>query len=181
MEVSIKKCNVFVCGSQGVGKTYLARTQYLNNLFFGRGEDEQFIKPVTDFDQHRARYMLNIMDEDTRGAAMRQNLAKTHGFVLMYDPCDLESLRFVKEMSEQILTVRRDNVSSTILWSLWTVHVMLSMISFQPALIIASTKSDLLIDPLISANTGRDLAKSLNAPFYQVSAKDNVGVNEVSI
>ncbi|CAD5228067.1 unnamed protein product [Bursaphelenchus xylophilus] len=156
-EIGIKKCNVAVLGAPGVGKTQLARTQYLNNLFFGRSDREQVIKPITDFAQIRARYMLSILDDSNEDADIRKALISAQGFVLLYSTVDPASLMRAQDLADQIASLRGD----------------------KPAIIFAATKSDLQSDVQVNSEDGEAIAKNYDAPFFKVSAKENDNVNEL--
>jgi hypothetical protein len=59
--VCIRKCNVVILGAAGVGKTQLARTQCLNNLFFGQIDDN--LKAGEELTELCAKYMIHIIDQ----------------------------------------------------------------------------------------------------------------------
>ncbi|CAD5220945.1 unnamed protein product [Bursaphelenchus okinawaensis] len=150
-DIGIKKCNIAVLGASKVGKSQLARTQFLNNLFFGR-TDNGLINPVSNFDDSKAKYMLCLADSDDD---ICKAVVTAQGFVVLYSSTDPESLKRANEVASQICGLTSD----------------------KPAIVFAANKIDVKSDVQVNPIDGQATAQLYDAPFFEVSAKDNVNVN----
>jgi GTPase SAR1 family protein len=160
-ETSIRKCNVVIFGGAKVGKTQLARTQYLNNLFFGEIDEDEGESRSADGSPKaesrefmRAKYMLSIIDNNN----VKEDLKDAHGVVLVYAVDDHKSFEKIQQILQEIqLRLKRD-----------------------PPIVIVATKCDLEPSKTkVKASEGQKLAQAVGCPFIEVSSRNNERVNEV--
>uniref|UniRef100_A0A914D165 small monomeric GTPase n=1 Tax=Acrobeloides nanus TaxID=290746 RepID=A0A914D165_9BILA len=155
----IQKFNIAILGASGVGKSRLARTQYLNRLFFGTIEDNKELSIRENDDSRRsdpelqAKFMIEILDNNI----IEQNLNEVHGVIIAYSISDYESFLEVEKFFKEIKGVYQKEVP----------------------IIVVATKSDLESSKrMVSTKDGEILANRLGCLFMEVSAKKNKGVNE---
>ena len=154
------KYKIMVLGESKVGKTSLIR-KYTKNQFGGVylttvGMD--FQDKIIDIENTKVRLQI----WDTAGQERFRNVTKSyfqssHGFVLVYDITDNQSLENLKFWMEQIKTNGPENAR----------------------VILVGNKYDLPNERKVSIEEGENFAKKYNIKFFEASAKDGTNVNEL--
>ena len=154
------KYKLMVLGESKVGKTSLIR-KYTKNQFGGVylttvGMD--FQDKIIDIENTKVRLQI----WDTAGQERFRNVTKSyfqssHGFVLVYDITDNQSLENLKFWMEQIKTNGPENAR----------------------VILVGNKYDLPNERKVSIEEGENFAKKYNIKFFEASAKDGTNVNEL--
>uniref|UniRef100_A0A7E5A1A8 RING-type domain-containing protein n=1 Tax=Panagrellus redivivus TaxID=6233 RepID=A0A7E5A1A8_PANRE len=151
---SIQKCNIAVLGAPGVGKSRLIRAQHLNNLFFGEMSSNTMNKEndcQTSVSEREAKYMIELIDASEMSA---DSTCEIDGIALAFSCADRESFINAFKIYEDMKN--------------------------PPPIVLVATKCD--IDQrkrAIFTEEAAKLAMFMNCPYMEVSAKKNIGVNEV--
>ncbi|CAJ0931496.1 unnamed protein product, partial [Mesorhabditis belari] len=95
---------------------------------------------------------IDILDDHR----LEENLSKAHGFVLVYAITDRDSLTTAEMLSGMIREHRGDQVP----------------------IVLVGSKSDADRRRVVTAYEGQRLARQIGAPFREVSARKNDGINE---
>uniref|UniRef100_A0A914ZDD6 RING-type domain-containing protein n=1 Tax=Panagrolaimus superbus TaxID=310955 RepID=A0A914ZDD6_9BILA len=156
VDFSIKKCNIAVLGAAGVGKSRIVRTQHLNNLFFGKiGSDNEINGDSSNsITELQAKYMIEILDNND----LDGDLEDADAIILAYSCNNHDSFVTAFKIFEQI---KQRGMS----------HV---------PLILVATKCD--IDAhrrTVKQEEAESLARHIGCQHMEISARKNIGVNEV--
>ena len=154
------KYKIMVLGESKVAKTALIK-RYTKNEFGGVylttvGMD--FQDKIIQIEDKKVRLQI----WDTAGQERFRNVTKSyfqssHGFVLVYDITDRDSLDKTNFWIEQIKSNGREN----------------------PKIILVGNKCDLINERQVSIEEGENFAKKHNIKFFEASAKDGTNVNEL--
>ena len=149
-------------GSGGVGKTSL-HVQLIQNQFI---EDYE---PTLPEDSYRKQttvdnetYLLDILDTvgQEEYAEMRDQYMRIgHGFICVYSITSRSSFNDLTPMREQILRVK-------------------DVDDDKFPMIIAANKCDLGSERQVTTEEGKNLAKSFGCPFFEISAKAAINVED---
>uniref|UniRef100_A0A7E4V7G1 RING-type domain-containing protein n=1 Tax=Panagrellus redivivus TaxID=6233 RepID=A0A7E4V7G1_PANRE len=154
---SIRKFNIAVLGAVGVGKSRLARAQHLNKLFFGRINESStdvngdFINPISEL---HAKYMIDILDNND----IDGDILEADGIILAYSCTNHDSFVTAFKIYEEIMQRGLNNIP----------------------IILVATKCDIdLYRRAVMLNEAEKLARHIGCLHMEVSAKKNIGVDEV--
>lgn len=156
----MKSVNLLVLGSAAVGKSNLS-LRFTQNCFEEEYEptiQNIFQKAIT-LDRHT--YQLDITDTAgmETGDVMRPVLFKSADiFILIYDVCDKTTFEHIEGLHEDIIRIR-------------------GLEAPVPCMILAN-KVDKVDEREVSTEEGQKAAKSMNAAYYETSAKTGQGVQE---
>ena len=154
------KYKIMVLGESKVNKTSLIK-RYTKDQFGGVylttvGMD--FQDKIIQIEDKKVRLQI----WDTAGQERFRNVTKSyfqssHGFVLVYDITDRDSLDKTNFWIEQIKSNGPEN----------------------PKIILVGNKCDLINERQVSIEEGENFAKKHNIKFFEASAKDGTNVNEL--
>eukprot|EP01096_Ripella_sp_DP13-Kostka_P003027 TRINITY_DN14338_c0_g1_i1.p1 TRINITY_DN14338_c0_g1~~TRINITY_DN14338_c0_g1_i1.p1 ORF type:complete len:190 (+),score=49.91 TRINITY_DN14338_c0_g1_i1:127-696(+) len=153
---------VVVIGEGGVGKSCLT-IQFINEKFVEEYDptlEDSYRKQLTvDDDEH----VLDIFD--TAGqedfCAVRDQYMRTgEGFLCVYSICAEATFRKVKELYDHVLRVKDTE---------------------SVAFILVGNKADMEKLRQVPTEEGAALARSLNVPFFETSAKTGLNVSEIFV
>ena len=154
--------NIMLLGDASVGKTSFI-IKYTDNCF-----QEVYLSTIgIDFKEKEVmiegeKYKLLLYD--TTGQEKFKSLAfniikNSNGIILMYDITDIESFNSITEWIKSVKERKGDNF---------------------PLLLIGN-KIDLEDKRLISKEEGEDLAFKYNIPFFEVSNKNGINIDEACL
>lgn len=149
-----------VLGSGGVGKSALT-VRYCCGTFVEKYDPtiEDFYRKDIEIDQNPIT--LEILD--TAGTeqfvSMRDlYIQNGQGFLIVYSIANYHSLRDATSLKDTILNIKHLD---------------------EVPLVLAGNKKDLEDQREASTQEGRDLAKKWGCPFFETSAKEQTGVEEI--
>lgn len=151
--------NVVVLGTGAVGKSCLS-IRYIQNSFEKDYEptiQNTYSKVIT---LDRKTYQLDILDTagmESGDVFKPKMFREANTFILVYDITERSSFDALETIHEDILRIRGSDPAPTAVFA---------------------NKVDLAEDRIISTEEGQKFAKSINAVYFETSAKTAVGVNE---
>lgn len=151
---------VVVMGSSGVGKTAIT-SQFVINEFY-----EDYEPTRADTYQKKVQYngldiLLHILD--TAGqedyTAIRDNYIQSgDGFLCVFSLTDIESFKVTEEFREQIFRVKNNE---------------------NVPFVLVGNKYDLKDSRNVPSNSCLEMANFWNVPYFEVSAKNKMNVDDV--
>ena len=155
-----REYKVVVLGSGGVGKSALT-VQYCCGTFVEKYDPtiEDFYRKDTEIDT--VPITLEILD--TAGTeqfvSMRDlYIQNGQGFLIVYSIANYHSLRDASGLKDTILNIKHLD---------------------EVPIVLAGNKKDLEDQREASPQDGKDLAKTWGCPFFETSAKQEVGIQEI--
>ena len=153
---------IAVLGRDGVGKTSSIE-RFILNTFNGIPDptsDREYPKQ-TEVDSQQ--YNLNVIDTygnlEEFSALREQSIRKAHGFLLVYSVADIDSFNKIKSYCDEITRVK-DSERKDI------------------PIVLVGNKCDMEDSCQVTREQGEELARQLNCPFFETSAKDGVCVDD---
>ena len=155
-----REYKIVVLGSGGVGKSALT-VQYCCGTFVEKYDPtiEDFYRKDTDIDNQPIT--LEILD--TAGmeqfVSMRDlYIQNGQGFLIVYSIANYHSLRDAESLKDTILNIKHLD---------------------EVPIVLAGNKKDLEDQREASYEEGKQLAKRWQCPFFETSAKEEIGIQEV--
>jgi small GTP-binding protein len=155
------ECKIILLGKNNVGKTSLI-LQYSSNIFqeeLASTIGAEYISKDLFFNDQKLT--LNIWD--TSGQERYRSLSKiyfknSHIIILVYDITSKESFNDIINFWYNYVT---ENLGNNLIFA------------------IVANKSDLYLNEQVSHEEGENYAKKINAFYFETSAKNNEGINEM--
>ena len=155
------ECKIILLGKNNVGKTSLI-LQYSSNIFqeeLASTIGAEYISKDLFFNDQKLT--LNIWD--TSGQERYRSLSKiyfknSHIIILVYDITSKESFNDIVNFWYNYVT---ENLGNNLIFA------------------IVANKSDLYLNEQVSHEEGENYAKKINAFYFETSAKNNEGINEM--
>ena len=155
------ECKIILLGKNNVGKTSLI-LQYSSNIFqeeLASTIGAEYISKDLFFNDQKLT--LNIWD--TSGQERYRSLSKiyfknSHIIILVYDITSKESFNDIINFWYNYVT---ENLGNNLIYA------------------IVANKSDLYLNEQVSHEEGENYAKKINAFYFETSAKNNEGINEM--
>ena len=155
------ECKIILLGKNNVGKTSLI-LQYSSNIFqeeLASTIGAEYISKDLFFNDQKLT--LNIWD--TSGQERYRSLSKiyfknSHIIILVYDITSKESFNDIINFWYNYVT---ENLGNNLIY------------------VIVANKSDLYLNEQVSHEEGENYAKKINAFYFETSAKNNEGINEM--
>ncbi|XP_063536780.1 ras-related protein M-Ras-like [Cydia strobilella] len=142
-----------VVGDGGVGKSAIT-IQFFQKLFvtdYDPTIEDSYIQHTEVDGQWCILDVLDTAGQEEFSAMREQYMRKGDGFLLVYSVTDPQSFRNLRRFHTQILRVKdRDSYP----------------------MLLAANKVDLVHVRAVSEEAGRDLARALNVPYIETSAKE---------
>ncbi|XP_031566265.1 ras-like protein 1 [Actinia tenebrosa] len=163
----VSELKIVVFGEPAVGKSALTiryTKQKFEDIYEPTIEDTYPTNVVLD----GRSVELSVVDTAGHGifCQMRESYIKSgDGFLLVYSVTDKESFSAISAIREQILSVKGEK----------------GKINTNTAMVLVGNKCDLDDDRQILYQEGDRLARQFSCPFFETSAKDDVGVEDVFI
>lgn len=158
-QIMLKEYKLVVVGGGGVGKSALT-IQLIQSHFVDEYDptiEDSYRKQCTVDNEQVVLDILDTAGQEEYLAMREQYMRTGEGFLLVYAINSRNSLEELQTFYEQIQRVKdSDNV---------------------PVLVVGN-KSDLEIERQVSYEEGAELAKALNCPFLETSAKQRINVEE---
>ncbi|KXJ28750.1 ras-related protein Rap1 [Exaiptasia diaphana] len=158
---------IIVFGEPGVGKSALTQ-QYSKKTFPEEYEPtiEDTYDTIVELDGRRVD--LSVVDTAGHGvfSQMRDSYIKSgDGFLLVYSVTDKWSLQAISAMRDHILRVKGEK----------------GKISTNTPIVIVGNKCDLDDDRVLTYQEGERVARKFSCSFFETSAKDDIGVDDVFV
>ena len=151
---------IAVLGRDGVGKTRII-IRFVCGLFVeeydpGIGEDD-YRRQISVDDKF---YVLDTYGDIEEYPAMRdQYIRSAHGFLLVYSIADIDSFNKIKSYCDEITRVKGIDDKDI-------------------PIVLVGAKCDMEDSREVTREQGKGLARQLNCPFFEVSAKNGVCVDD---
>ncbi|XP_048584039.1 ras-related protein Rap-2b [Nematostella vectensis] len=162
-DTSADAIKVVVFGEAGVGKSALT-VRYVLREFQSTYQPTIEDSYPANVEVDGRPVKLELLDTAGHGvfSQMRESYIRSaDGFVLVYSVTDEWSFHAMTTICEQIIRVKREKTS------------------VRPPIVLVGNKCDLESDRRISYQDGVLLSKRFTCPFFETSAKDDIGVEDV--
>ena len=151
-----------------IGRYCVGKTRIINRFICGYFAEEY--DPTIGGDDYRREInvddnfcMLDIIDTyrgiDEYPPLRDQYIRIAHGFLLVYSVADIDSFNKIKSYCDEITRVK-DSERKDI------------------PIVLVGAKCDLEDSREVTREQGEELARELNCPFFETSAKDNICVDD---
>jgi len=160
-----KPFKVIVFGEAGVGKSALS-IRYVCQEFSSTYEPTIEDKYQTDIEVDSCPIKVEVIDTAGNDVFRRmrdQYIKNGDGFLLVYSVTDRWSSHSLTAFREQILAVKRQK----------------QRIIPEIPMVLVGNKCDLEDERQVSYQDGKKIAASFFCPFFETSAKNDIGVDEV--
>jgi len=153
---------IVVVGSGAVGKSALT-LRFISGHFVEKYDPtvEDFYRKQVDVDNHSC--MLEIFDtagQEEYSALRDQFMSSGQGYVLVYSVISVQSFDQVEKLRRAIIQTKEDESSP---------------------IVLIGNKIDLVNERSVSTDEGRALGKKFGVPFLEVSAKENIHVDDIFV
>ncbi|GJJ08651.1 hypothetical protein Clacol_002870 [Clathrus columnatus] len=155
----LREYKLVVVGGGGVGKSALT-IQFIQSHFVDEYDptiEDSYRKQCVIDDEVALLDVLDTAGQEEYGAMREQYMRTGEGFLLVYSITSRSSFEEINQFHQQILRVK-DTESIPI--------------------VVVANKCDLEYERQVGMNEGRDLAKFINSPFVETSAKQRINVDE---
>lgn len=154
-----QECKLVILGGLGVGKSTIT-IQLINHHFIDEYDPtiEDCYRKQCTIDNET--YLLDFLDTagDGEYTELRDNYLKTgQGFLFIYSITSRSSFDKVSELLNTAILIRGNNTIP---------------------MVLVGNKCDLDNSRQVSKEEGEELAKILNCPFFESSAKDRINIEE---
>ena len=152
-----------VFGRSGVGKTSIV-DRFVCGYFVEEydptiGEDHRRKQTEVDGQQYNLDIFDTYGDLEEYPAMRDQYIRIAHGFLLVYSIDDLDSFNKINDHYNNVVTVK-------------------NLERKDIPIVLVGAKCDLEDSREVTREQGEELARQLNCPFFETSAKDNICVDD---
>ena len=156
-----REYKIVILGTGHVGKSAILR-RFFEGIFIKRYDPIHEDLPPQTLKIDGNNYTLSINDRSSRYCEtheMREEYMKSaHGFILVYSITAQSSLINLEQIYDEIVRYRETN---------------------DVPIVLVGNKCDLESERIVSQEDGKAFAEKWNAEFLEVSAKDEIRVNDI--